>query len=752
MPRRLATLLLGAALLGPAAAVPSRAADATKGPPIEIRRADAGIEIDGDLSDAAWESSTKVEEWYETNPGDNLPATIKNVAYLAYDDKFLYAAFEFQDPEPAKIRAPYADRDNVNSGTDYGGIILDTRHDGKTAILFLANPRGIQYDAVSDDTSGNEDSSPDFFWDSSARITQTGWVLEMRVPYSSLRYTQAEVQTWGILLYRNYPRDFRYQMFAQKLPRGENCFICHESPLTGLSGLPAGGNFVVAPYATASRESAPQGALGSPLVDDPVDGTGGVDGKWTPTAGLSLDGTINPDFSQIEADAPQITANQQFALFFPEKRPFFLEGVELLSTPIQAVYTRTITEPAWGARATGKVGGTAYTVLATRDDGGGTVILPRPLFSDFASQDFESTVGIARVRHDIGRSFVSFLATGRQVEDGGYNRVYGPDFQWRPSANTSVTGQLLFSSTETPNRPDLAEEWDGRKLEDHAGTLWASHSTSTWDVFGQYNDYGDDFRADEGFVPQVGFREGYFETGYTFRPEGFFRRVRTFVVGDYTEMTDGRILSSLVSPGAGMDAKWNSFLRFELRSDRIRTPADDVFGRKRLVYILNASPSFAVSNLALEGNIGEQVDFANSRKGHGGVVSLAGTVRPTSHLELIANADWSWVDVKPEGGEHEERLFTASVQRIRATYTFNARSFLRLIGQYSSVDRDPSLYLFPVTEKDGFFSGSALFSFKLNWQSVLFVGYGDDRTLSPDDHLEKSGRSLFLKVSYAFQG
>jgi hypothetical protein len=740
------------ALLGLAVALPVRAEQATKGPPIEIRRADSPITIDADLSDPAWRTAVRVEEWFETNPGDNVPAKVKNVAYLAYDDKFLYAAFDFQDPDPGKIRAPYADRDNVPGGTDYGGIILDTRNDGKTGILFLANPRGIQYDAITSDASGNEDSSPDFFWDSTARITPTGWILEMRVPYSSLRYDEADLQTWGILLYRNYPRDFRYQMFSSKLPRGENCFICHESDLVGLSGLPPGGNWVVAPYVTANRESMPEGDLGSPLEDEDVEGTGGVDGKWTPNAGLALDVTVNPDFSQIEADAPQITANERFALFFPEKRPFFLEGVDLLSTPIQAVYTRTITAPSWGARATGKIGNTAYTVLATEDDGGGTVVLPRALFSDFAAQDFESRVGILRVRHDLGKSFVSFLATDREVDGGGYNRVFGPDFQWRPSANTTVTGQILWSLTETPNRPELAAEWDGRELEDHAGTIWASHSTRTWDVFGQYLDFGDDFRADVGFVPQVGVREGYFEGGYTFWPEGFVRRVRTFVAADYQEMTDGRLLSSFVSPGVGLDAKWNSFVRFELRSDRVRTEADDVFGRRRLLFIFQANPSMAVSQLSLDGNIGEQVDFANSREGHGGTVGLSGTVRPTSHLELVLSTDWSWVDVPPDGGGPEERLFTADVARVRATYTFTARSFLRLIGQYSRVERDPSLYLFPVAEKDGFFSGSALFSFKLNWQSVLFLGYGDERTLSPDDHLEKSGRSLFLKVSYAFQG
>jgi hypothetical protein len=182
---------------------------------------------------------------------------------------FLYAAFEFSDPAPVKIRAPYGDRDNVPSTTDYGGIILDTQGEARRAILFLANPHGIQYDANTDDATG-EDSSPDYFWDSAARITREGWVLEMRVPFSSLRYRKSDPQKWNVMLYRNRPRDFRYQYFSMKIPRGSNCFICQSNPLTGLSGLPPGGHLIVAPYGTASQDALPRDDLGSPLENKSI--------------------------------------------------------------------------------------------------------------------------------------------------------------------------------------------------------------------------------------------------------------------------------------------------------------------------------------------------------------------------------------------------------------------------------------------------------------------------------------------------
>lgn len=719
-------------------------------PSIVIRRATGPIVVDGDLSEEAWKGAEPIEAWYETNPGDNTPPSVRNVGYLTYDDKAFYAGFDFEDPEPRSIRAPLVDRDNVNSSIDYGGVILDTRNDGKTGILFLANPRGIQYDAVADDASGNEDPSPDFFWQAKGRINGKGWTLEIRIPFSSLRYPRADPATWGVMLYRNYPRQFRYQFFSVKLPRGGNCLICRSSKLNGLERLPGGGHLVLAPYASGSLTAVPRGGvLGEALVNEPVRGELGLDAKWTPGASTAIDATVNPDFSQIESDVAQITANERFALFFPEKRPFFLEGVELLSTPIQAVYTRTITAPRWGLRGTGKFGGTAYTALLAQDEGGGSVILPGSNSSEFAEQAFRSWVAAGRVRRDFGRSFASVLVTDREIEGGGYNRVFGPDFQWRPGTADVLTGQLLLSRSQTPDRPDLAAEWDGRRHDGHAADVWWNHTTTHVDWFTEYKDFSGGFRADDGFVPQVGYRQTYGEAGYTFRPQGFLRRLRTFGIFDRSTERAGGLLFQQVSVGAGMDGRWNSFARFRYALDRVRA-ADEVLPRQRLHYELQASPSRLFSQLSLLGFVGEEVDFANVRVGTGASVSLSATVRPTDHLELRFNDDRRWLNVsRPEGGKG--RLFTARVDRLRATYTFTARCFFRLVGQYVETRRDPSLYLSEVAGRDASFGGSALFAYKLNWQTVLFVGYGDSRALSESDTLVPSSRQLFMKLSYALQ-
>lgn len=692
----------------------------------------------------------RVAGWVETNPGDNVEPKVASVGYLAYDERFLYVAFDLADPDPAAIRAPLADRDNVASYTDYAGIFVDGTADGRTAQMFLANPRGIQYDALTDDATG-EDSAPDWFWESAARTTATGWTLEMRIPFASLRYRDANPEKWGILLYRNRPREFRYQMFSSVLPKDSACLVCHERPLVGLAGLPSGAHWVVAPYAAGSRVEEAVDGPGSELVDGEIDLEAGLDVKWVPSPDTVIDATLNPDFSQIETDAAAITANERFALFYPEKRPFFLEGVTLFTTPVQAVYTRTVTAPSGGLRATGSWGKTRYTALAAHDRGGGTVILPGPTGSSFADQDFASDVLLGRVRHDLGDSFVSLLFADREIDGGGFNRVVGPDFEWRPTPQDTVTGQLLFSRSDTPERPDLAEEWDGRELSGHAGELWWYRQTATWDTFGLYEERSDGFRADSGFVPQVGFRGAYAEVGRTWRPlDRPVSRLRVFTIARRKEDFDGELLEQLVNPGFGLDALWNSFVRLELQWREVRS-GDATFETLQVKPQLQVRPGKVLAQVTLSGVWGDEVDFTHSRLGEGWTATLTADVRPTDHLQLALSASRRVLDVDDPGSGERGRLFTADVARLRAVYMFNSRAWVRLIGEWAGDERDPALWSEPVDAKSAELAGSALFAYKLNWQTVLFVGYGDSRAFDDTDRLQPASRELFFKLSYAFQ-
>jgi hypothetical protein len=535
------------------------------------------------------------------------------------------------------------------------------------------------------------------------------------------------------------------------MPRGSQCFVCRENTLTGLTGLPAGGHLIVAPYVSAAQAAHPGGDLGTPLVNDPFAHKIGVDLKYTPNADNVLDGAIRPDFSQIESDTAQISTNQRFALFFPEKRPFFLEGVELLSTPIQAVYTRTITAPDWGARVTGKLNGFNYTALVAEDAGGGSIVVPGPNSSSLAAQDFRSTVSVGRAKKDFGLSFVSMLMTDRESGVEGHNRVIGPDFQWRARGTETVVGQWLFSDTATPNRPDVNAAWTGNRMTSGAGQLQWSHNSEHYDAQVAYKDFGSGFRADNGFVPQVGYREQYGESGWTFRPHGFFSRVQTSIMLDHqTERDNGALIFQQVTPAVNMNTLFNGFMQFRYVTDRIRA-GDVTFPRRQFGFVASYNPTRRFTNLGVDGLVGEDTDFVNIRPGRGGHLNLNGTVNASDHLafDLLVNSTWLHVD---DAAGVRRPLFTAGVERVRANYTFTARSFVRIIGQYVSTDRQPPLYLDPkTTAHDGFFSGSALFAYKINWQSVMFVGYGDDRSLDQQQRLQKFDRQIFVKVSYAFQ-
>src|SRR4029079_3830281 len=211
----------------------------------------------------------------------------------------------------------------------------------------------------------------------------------------------------------------------------------------------------------------------------------------------------------------------------------------------------------------------------------------------------------------------------------------------------------------------------------------------------------------------------------------------------------GALISRQVSPGAGMDGRWTSFMRFRYENDRVRS-GDQTFPRQQFVYVGQVSPSRRFPLFSADGYVGQEVDFENSRPGRGATLNLTATINPTIHLELAAVDSHQWLHVDDAAGESQP-LFTARVARLRGTYTFTARLFVRLIGQYVSTDRDPALYLNPVPEHSGTYSGSALFAYKLNWQSVMYVGYGDDRELSELNRLEQTDRSFFVKMSYAFQ-
>ena len=421
----------------------------------------------------------------------------------------------------------------------------------------------------------------------------------------------------------------------------------------------------------------------------------------------------------------------------------------MLNSPIQIVYTRTITDPNWGARATGKYGNTSYTVLSAQDEGGGLLVLPGPEFSIFAPQDFESIVSLGRIRHDFGEAFGSFMFTDREVSGTGYNRVFGPDGQWRPSNSDVISGQFVYSSTENPDQPNTFPLFTGQQFNSHAARITWDRQVTRYDWSFRYNDFGDEFRADTGFVPQVGFREGFAASGLRFYPEGkIFNFIRVYGVADQFFFTDGDDLGHDYFGGVFLQGSRNLTGEFEFHDNKVQV-ADQLLTQKYFSYFVQLDPSRRFPRIMFLGRVGEQIDFDNLRVGTGTNITMQATVRPFDHLTLVADATREWLDVNDSSVEG--RLYTATIARLKGVYVFNPRSFIRAIGQYVTTTRDQDLYSFEVPERDGQFLGSILYGYRLNWQTNLFIGYGDSGLVDNSNSLVRTNRTIFFKVSYAWQ-
>jgi len=334
-----------------------------------------------------------------------------------------------------------------------------------------------------------------------------------------------------------------------------------------------------------------------------------------------------------------------------------------------------------------------------------------------------------------------------------------------PTDTDTFTGQVLVSQSRTPHRPDLAREWDGRNLSSLGTDLWWQHSTPRVDLFTQFKDFGDDFRADQGFVPQVGYRSNYVEGGYTTHPKGFFSRIRAFAMAEYDSEQDGSMLYRLRSFGFGNDGKFRSSSRFRFANESFRNE-DKILNRNQLLYSVQFTVSRIIPQVSFNGWVGQDIDFFNNRVGHGARVNMSANIRPTSRLSLSSTTIVQWLSEHSDTGV-EGRLFTAQIERLRGQYMFSPRMFVRAVVQNQRTSSNPLIYGVDLPLRAGSLSSQLLFAYKVNWQSVLYVGYGDIRDVTeetepvngpptgPATRINRkfllSNRQLFFKLSYAFQ-
>lgn len=694
------------------------------------------IVIDGVLSAGEWGSAARIERFFEIWPGDNTEPVVGTVGMVAYDRTALYVAFECEDPEPAAIRAFIGDRDTVYGDQDFVSVDVDPDGNEKSSFLFRVNPGSVQGDGTYSEDTGLDDFSPDFEFSSRAAVGPGGWTVEMRIPFSSIRASEQTAHPWRLMLFRNYPRQFRYQMTSSPLVRGTGVWLRASQLLSGIRDIEPSG-LVATPHATFSSGHGQGSADGL---------SGGVDAKWRPRGDLAIDLTARPDFSQVESDSPQIAVNNRFALFFPEKRDFFLESIQLFDTPFQVVHTRTITAPDWGLRATGQRGATSYSVLAAEDAGGGSVVLPGSQASELAAQDFRSLVLVSRLTHATGASSVGFTLTGRDASGGGSNLVLGPDLVWRPNEHDSLRGQVLWSASETPDRPDLHPRWTGERLEGHAASLSWSREDERYDLMMVVEDVDDELRADVGFIPRVGYRRTGGEVGLRRYRDASISYLRLSVAADSYEDRGGRTLLRSWAPTVSLVGRWNATLTVAARSVEERV-GDDRVATQRGELSFSIQPSRRLPSLDLAAEIGEGVDLASGRRGDRLFLRGSAVIRPTRRLEMVLEGSLERLDLDDE--DASGRLFDGEVARLRLRYGFSATSFLRIIAQRAE-NRRTGLVAGSIPERSGERSVSIVFLHRWSSQTALWIGWGDVETLDELGRYRSSGDAVFAKLAYGW--
>jgi hypothetical protein len=710
------------------------------------------IRVDGRLDESAYTAPPTFELAYETRPAENTAAPARTEVWITYDSANLYAAFRAHDPDPQQIRARYSDRDNA-FGDDFVGLVLDTFNDQRRAFEFFANPLGVQMDLTQNEMTGNEDSSWDAIWDSAGTITATGYEVEMRIPFSSLRFpliraTSGGEMTWGIDALRNWPRNQQYRLALNPQQRGNNCYLCQAASLTGIAGVSPARSIELNPTITASqsgfRNDFPAGSI---ETDDP-DIEAGLTGQWGITPNFTFTGTINPDFSQVEADAAQLAVNTQFALFFPEKRPFFLEGADLFETRFNAIYSRNIADPEWGVKLTGKAGKNALGAIITQDRRT-NFLIPSAEGSRLASVEEENLSTILRYRRDLygsaaGSATGGFFFTSREG-DGHHNRMLGGDILFRWRGTKAFRLELLGSSTQYPASVAASADQSASAITGHGLRAVYQHTSRDWMYYFLYRDVAEDFRADLGFVPRADFREKGIALERAWYPEtSAWKHLRLGVEAADLDDQSGDRLERRADFYAWAQGPRQSFVRadvFALHDQRYR---GQLFDTSRVVLYgeFAAHPDVFLTAQASTGN---QIDFANARQGEQFRLDPGVRWNVGRHLRLNLNHAYEALDVD------RGRLFTANLTELRATYQLNNRTFVRWIGQHLDVDRDPSLYDFTTDARSRDFFNQLLFSYKINPLTVLFLGYSDTHTANAEIDLTQQSRTLFLKVGYAWQ-
>ncbi len=714
-------------------------------PALVTVKATETIKIDGNLDDSEWQRAGRAVNFVERSPGENTRPSVATEAFITYDEDNLYVAFVCAD-NPDDIRATMCQRDQFN-GDDAVGLMIDTYGEATWAYQFYVNPYGIQRDLMWTNVQG-EDSGFDLIWHSAAEITETGYTVEMAIPFASMRFPSNDVQNWKIDFRRDHPRDSYREYSWAANDRNEQCFPCQWGTVEGIAGIQPGRGLEILP-AFVSSQSGELNTLSGSMDNGDIMGEPSLGAKYNLSSDVTVEASLNPDFSQIEADAGQIDVNSTIALFYPERRPFFQEGSDLFRTMFNSFYTRMVNDPQVAAKGTARWDKTSLAYMMARDENSLYIIPTRE--GSVNALPGKSTVNVVRGLHSVGNnSQVGFMATDRRYDAGGSGTILSGDANIRLSRQFSWVGQFVYSRTEEPDDIEVAP---GMTFDDDKHTVDLDGESYTGTAFVtelrmrsrnvmftiDYNQLTPTYQTQTGYDPWNDQRNLFSFGRYDFRFDNGL--VETITPNFFVERRwnwDNSRKWARFNGGLDTQLRWaQSYLGLYYQ-----TKSEVWFGVEfqdlwTFGVNLNSRPTDWLGyNASL--SKGQGPAFATLDKGDEIRMSAGLDLKPIDRLIIEPSIRYA----KSEDANNGGLLFKQTIFRNRLRFQVNPKLSTRLVVQYNNRterwDVDP------------------LLTYRLSSFSVFYLGstYDYDKYINSYtggvDHMVSS-RQFFMKVQYLFQ-
>ncbi|MBV8659302.1 MAG: carbohydrate binding family 9 domain-containing protein [Burkholderiales bacterium] len=708
------------------------------------------VRLTGQLDKQIWQDGPEYDAFWQTQPVDGKAAPVRTTVQVRYDRQAIYFGIRAYDPHPEEIRAPLVRRDNVLEDQDYVGVLLDPIGSGKSAMFVRVNPRGVVADGVYTADTDNTDFSPDFDVDARAVLLKDGYSAEIRIPFSVLRFPEHGTKPWQVQIVRSYPRDQNWVFASEPLPKTASSQLDLMTTITQFQPEAVDGSWSIRPEMTLRTDRNSTGGA----VDRSRHLDLGGDVKWHPNANWVVDATVKPDFSQVELDVPQLTGNAQFALQLQEKRPFFLESSDILEAPSlmaeqggggpKALYTRSITQPRWGIRATRRDDDTEGTVMLLRDNGGGQVLIPRPYTTDVAEQP-ESDVLLARTRTYRDGVSLGGLVTSRVYAGGnGENTTIGPDAVWRSEQGDRVRAQWLASNTTALLADDGLLHKGAAQSGSYLFVDWI-RKTADWEPSLTLQQASGNFRDDTGFFGQSGYRQVTAQIIQKNHLDGAWTEFDPyFFYTDTVATADGATINREPDPGLWFIGPRNTQILLEYHpamAQRVKQGGQlHNFGQ---YYVeIDSNPASWFNSLTFKATFGKQVDIDNDRTASGVTLLVDTKMRAAEHIELEPHLEQTVLRA-PDGSIS----LRDTAERMLVVYHLSAQDSLRTIVQRQLTDRRAGLPGDVPASSSTNDSASVIYTHRLSALRVWYLGASYGRSELTQTPSSRSAE-LFAKLQF----